>query len=94
MSKAKMAKAEKDRELRKKEAEEKKAKEDEEKKRKKEEKAAKKAADGSKSEEKSSEDGEEDTEGKCRLCKDKANVVIVSEKARMEIIKLLVFLLI
>jgi len=62
VSKAKMAKAEKDRELRKKEAEEKKAKEDEEKKRKKEEKAAKKAADGSKSEEKSSEDGEEDSE--------------------------------
>lgn len=61
VSKAKMAKAEKDRERRKKEAEEKKAKEEEEKKRKKEEKEAKKAAEGEakEGEEKEKVEGEE-----------------------------------
>lgn len=61
VSKAKMAKAEKDREARKKEAEEKKAKEEEEKKRKKEEKAAKK---GAKSQTDEENDVEEETEDK------------------------------
>lgn len=61
VSKAKMAKAEKDREARKKEAEEKKAQEEEEKKRKKEAKAAKKAAE-SQSDDENKSDVEEETE--------------------------------